>query len=86
MLFQTLLVFLQLMNKHCTTDRELSGNLCSLTINDYNIIGSDHFIIVLNDHKPNVSCFTEKSNLSPKSYTAQKQLNKIQKLRNNCTK
>ena len=45
------------------------------------IIGSTQFIIVLNDHKPILSCFTKKENLSPILYTEQMQLTKFQKLR-----
>ena len=58
----------------------------SLTIYEHIIYGSAHFVNVLNDHKPLLSFFTKKSNLSPIFYTAQLQLTKFQKLRNIYTK
>ena len=67
--------------KLCTTYRELIGIVYALTIYEHIIIGSAHFINVLNDHKPILSCFTKKGNLSPIFYTAQMQLTKFQKLR-----
>ena len=46
--------------KFCTINRELIGIVYSLTKYEHNNIGSDHFIIVLNDHKTILSCFTKK--------------------------
>ena len=67
--------------KLCTAYRGIIGIVYSLTIYEHIIIGSAHFINVLNDHKPILSCFTKKGYLSPIFYTAQMQLTKFQKLR-----
>ena len=68
--------------KLCTTCRAFIGFVNSLTEYEYNIIGSDLSINVLNDHKPFFSCFAEKRNLSPKIiFSAQMQSTKIKKLR-----
>ena len=53
--------------KLCTTCGALIGILNSLLKNDSNNIGCEVTINVWKDHKPNFSCFAEKSNLSPKS-------------------
>ena len=66
--------------KLCTAYRELVGIVFWLTICKHITIGSDHFINVLNDHEPIVSCFTKKGNISPILYTAQMQLNKFQRI------
>ena len=50
--------------KLCTIYREIIGIVYSLTIYKHNIIGSDPFIIVLNVHKPILSCSLKKGNLS----------------------
>ena len=53
--------------KLCTTCRALIGFLNSLIKYDTRKIDCEVTINVWNDHKPNVSCFAEKGNLSPES-------------------
>ena len=74
-------IFTTTEQKLCTTFRELIGIVYSLTNYEHIIIGSAHFIKVLKDQKPIISCFTKKGNLSPTFYTAQMQLTKFQRLR-----
>ena len=56
------------------------GIVWSLTIYEHKIIGSNHCIVALKDHKPIFSCLTKKGNFSPSYYDAQMHLTKIQKL------
>ena len=61
--------------------REVTAIVYSPTKQEIINTGSDHFIDVLNDHKPNLSFLSEKGNLAPIFYTAQMQSTKNQKLR-----
>ena len=61
------------------TNLELIGIEFSLTKHEQFSNGSDHFLNVLNDHKPMFISFTKKSNFSSKLYTAQMQLNNFKK-------
>ena len=70
----------------CVANRELIGNVHSVTTYEHNIIGSDHFKKNVKDDKPIRSYITKKRNVSPIVYTAQKQLTIIQNLRNIYTK
>ena len=70
-------------HKNCTTYRELIGIVNSLTINEQNVIGSDQFKIVLNNHKPILSCLTTDRNFSPILYFAEMHFIKYQNFRIN---
>ena len=72
--------------KLCSKYRELIGIVYSLTVYEQFIIGSDHFINFLKDHKTVVSCFTKKRNFLPILYAAWKQLTKFPNLHNIYTK
>ena len=61
--------------KNCESIRMVS----SPTEYGHSNIGSDHFIIVLNDQKPILSCFTGKINLSAFLCTVQMQLTNFRK-------
>ena len=52
----------------CTIYREPIGIVSSLKICELNIVGSDHFIGLLNDQEPILNCFNNRRNLSPFSY------------------
>ena len=81
-LYLIFLQFLLLMNKNSILHIEkFLGIFHSITIYEKVVIGSDHFHILSNDHKPFLSCFTEKGNLSSASYPAQMKLTEFQKLR-----
>ena len=62
------------------------GIVYSLKIYEHNKIASDLFIIFLNDHKPILSCFIKKENLSLMFHLAQMQSIIFQKFRFNYTK
>ena len=64
----------------CTTYRQVIAIVYSLILYERIIIGFDRFNIVLNDHKPTLSCFTEEGSTSPIPYTAQMQSTKFQKI------
>ena len=57
-------MFATIEQKLCNTYRELFGIVYSLTIYEHLADGSDHFINLLNDRKPNHSCSTNKGNIS----------------------
>ena len=65
------------MNENSSIYRELTGLVFSLTLNQPIVIGCDHFINVLKDHKPILSWFTEKrQTLSTCFYSKEKQIPK----------
>ena len=66
--------------KNSTTYQDLTGIVYSPTKYEHKIFGSDHFINALNNHKPNLSCFTRQGNLSPLFYAAQIQITKFRTL------
>ena len=63
--------------KLCTTCRALIGFLSSLIKYDTKIIDCEVTINVWKDHKPNVSCFAEKGNVSPESIFCTNAFNQI---------
>ena len=65
-------IFTAIEQKLSSTYRELIGIVHSLTIYKLIIFGSNHFINVLNVSKTILSCITQKANLSPIFYTAQR--------------
>ena len=76
MLFHSIIVLVQLKNENSTTCRALLVFVSSKKTNTKNI-GSDLFINVLNDQKPNFSCSAEKGNLPPKKNFALMQSTKF---------
>ena len=66
--------------KLCTTYRELIKLVNSLMIYENFFIETDHFLNVLKDHKPILSCLTKKRNFSPRFHTVHRQFTKNQKL------
>ena len=64
--------------KLCSSYRELIEFVFRLTRYENTIFSCDQLIIVLIDHKQNLSCLTKSGKLSPLSYIAQMQLTKFQ--------
>ena len=79
-------IFITNEQKLWATYHELFGIVYWPTIYEQNIFGSNHFLNVLIDRKPILSCFLKKGNLSLLIYNAQMQLTKSQKLRSINTK
>ena len=79
MLFQSIILLLQLNNGNSTTCRALLVFVKSKSKYEQNKIGSDLSINALNDHKPNFSCSAEKGNLSPENNFCTKAIDQILK-------
>ena len=79
MLFHSVIVLLQLKNENSNNCRAILIIVNSKTKNEQKNIGSEFSINVLNDHRPNFSCFAEKGNLSPKNKFCTNAIDQISK-------
>ena len=72
--------FLSNEQKLCSSYQKRILVISSVSINEHNSINSDHYINVLQDHKPLHSCFRARGKIFSILYPAQIQLPKFQKL------